>query len=53
MENTRHAAGDAADQQAIMEMLEQLPPEYVRKVKIFANTLLKIFVSRSGCGRVS
>lgn len=40
------AAGAASDEQKIMRALEQLPPEYVRKVCIFADTLLSIFTNK-------
>lgn len=37
---------DNTDEQAIACALSQLPPEYVRKVRIYAETLVEIFYSR-------
>ena len=34
---------DNTDEQAILDALSQLPPEYVRKVRIYATTLVEIF----------
>lgn len=39
-------AAVAADKDRITAAIEKLPPEYIRKVCIFAETLLKIFESR-------
>lgn len=37
---------DNTDEQAILDALDALPAEYVRKVRIYATTLLDIFYSR-------
>lgn len=37
-----------ADYPSIMESLNQLPAEYVRKVKIYAETLVECFKSKYG-----
>lgn len=45
MKNTIRAAV-ATDEERITAALEKLPPEKVRSVRIFAETLLNIFESR-------
>lgn len=45
MGNTIHAAV-ATDEERIAAALEKLPPEKVRKVRIFAETLVQIFDRR-------
>ena len=45
-------AATATDEKRIEAALEKLPPEYVRDVRIFAETRLNIFESRckkGGC----
>lgn len=37
---------DDTDEQAILDALRMLPAEYVRKVRIYAETLVEIFYSR-------
>lgn len=37
---------DDTDEQAILDALSQLPPEYVRKVRIYAQALTDIFYGR-------
>ena len=46
MRNGEGESGKKNDKQEIMEIIGRLPPEYVRKVLIFASTLESIFVSR-------
>ena len=46
MENMNSTASRRQDEWEIMELLGKLPPEYVRKVKIYARTLYDIFMSR-------
>lgn len=48
MDKTSISAFMDADYQSIMESLDQLPPEYVRKVKIYAETLVECFKSKYG-----
>lgn len=36
-------AAVAADNEKIGKALDRLPPEYVRKVRVFAETLVQIF----------
>lgn len=45
-------AATAEDEKRVAAAIEKLPPEYVRDVRIFAETLLNIFESRckkGGC----
>ena len=43
----RHGrAAAAADMSKIETALDKLPPEYVRKVRVFTETLLQIFEGR-------
>lgn len=37
---------DATDEQAILDALDALPAEYVRKVRIYATTLVEIFAQK-------
>ena len=37
---------DNTDEQAILDALRMLPAEYVRKVRIYATTLVEIFYNR-------
>ncbi|MGN0776715.1 MAG: hypothetical protein ACI4MM_08590 [Candidatus Ventricola sp.] len=37
---------DDTDEQAILDALDALPAEYVRKVRIYATTLVEIFVQK-------
>lgn len=49
MEKTKiFAFMNNADYRSIMESLDHLPPEYVRKVKIYAETLVECFKSKYG-----
>lgn len=46
MKKGESETGKKCDNQEIMEIIGRLPPEYVRKVLIFARTLESIFASR-------
>lgn len=46
MKNGESESGRRNDREEIMELVGRLPPEYVRKVLIYARTLEKIFSAR-------
>ena len=46
MKNGDGESGRRNDREEIMEIVGRLPPEYVRKVLIYARTLEKIFSAR-------
>lgn len=46
MKKSEESGSRRTDEQEIMEIIGKLPPEYVRKVLIFARTLENIFSAR-------
>ena len=48
MKNNNNDTRRQTDEEKIMETIRKLPPEYVRKVLIYAGTLQSIFAAKQG-----